>query len=186
VLAGQEDFRLTLIQWRGYVFLDRIRQGKNRYRKGQEHIEKWDRVTGYILLFIGVTAAWSSTQLSMGKFKHPGPGFLPFGLSVILIFLSFLLILPRKERGTPSAPFWPRQTWMRPFLGLAIFILYAILLGRVGFLITTFIFLLLWLGGVERIRWGTVASISALVTAALYLIFGFFLEVPLPGGILNW
>jgi len=57
-----------LIQWRGYVFLDRIRQEKNRYRKGQEHIEKWDRVTGYILLFIGVTAAWSSTQLSMGEF----------------------------------------------------------------------------------------------------------------------
>jgi len=122
----------------------------------------------------------------MGKFKHPGPGFLPFGLSIILIFLSLLLILPRQKKSTPAIPFWPHQTWLRPLLGLAIFILYAILLARVGFLITTFIFLLLWLGGIERIRPGPMISISALVTAALYFIFGFFLEVPLPGGILNW
>ena len=131
-------------------------------------IEKWDRVTGYILLFIGVITAWSSTHLSMGKFKHPGPGFLPFGLAIVLILIALILIISRWQKDAPPVPFWPEKTWLRPLLGVAIFALYAILLGRVGFLITTFAFLLIWMGVIEQMRWVTMISISVVVTATLY------------------
>lgn len=121
----------------------------------------------------------------MGKFKHPGPGFLPFGLSITLVLLSLILILTHWKKGKQPIPFWPQRTWLRPLLGLAILILYALLLGRAGFLVTTFIFLLIWMGLIERIRWVTIVSISIGVTGALYLIFGLFLEVPLPSGFLR-
>jgi putative tricarboxylic transport membrane protein len=155
-------------------------------RRGVRFIERWDRVTGYILLFIGLVTAWSSVHLSMGRFRHPGPGFLPFGLSIVLAILSMVLIFTRWEKGATPTPFWPRRTWLRPFLGLAFLILYAFLIGKLGFLLTSLTFLLTWLGVIERVRWLTMVSISISVTVALYLIFGLFLEVPLPRGFLKW
>lgn len=155
-------------------------------RRGVRFIERWDRVTGYLLLFIGLVTAWSSVHLSMGRFRHPGPGFLPFGLSIVLTLLSIVLIFTRREKGATPTPFWPQRTWLRPLLGLAFLILYAFLIGKLGFLLTSLIFLLIWLGVIERVRWRTMVSISISVTVALYLIFGLFLEVPLPRGFLKW
>ena len=148
----------------------------------REAIEKWDRISGYILLAIGVITAWSSTSLSMGKFRHPGPGFLPFGLALVLVILSLALILRSRTKGGSSKPFWAERTWLRPLLGVIIFILYAFFLGYIGFILTTFLFLIFWMWVIERIRWVTILSISVGVTTVLYFIFEYFLEVPLPTG----
>ena len=151
-----------------------------RCRKGNK-IEKWDRVTGYILLVIGVVGAWSSVHLKMGSFRHPGVGFLPFGLCLILILLSLALIISRWKKGG-SVPFWSRRTWLRPLLGIVTLGLYALVIETLGFPLTTFVFLLVWMGVIERIHWLKIVSISIGVTVMLYVIFGFFLEVPVPMG----
>jgi len=148
-------------------------------------IEKWDRITGYILLIIGVVTAWSSTQLAMGSFKRPGPGFLPFGLACILIVLAVALIASRWKKGSGRIPFWPERTWLRPLLGSLAFALYALLIGLIGFLLTTFVFMILWMWVIEGISWRQIATVSTGVTLVLYLIFSYFLEVPLPGGIFS-
>jgi putative tricarboxylic transport membrane protein len=120
----------------------------------------------------------------MGKLRHPGPGFLPFGLAVILMALALALIL-KSRTGEKSSPFWPRRTWVRPLLGVIIFLLYAFVLGYLGFIPTTFLFLIVWMWVIERIRWVTLLTISVGVTAVLYFIFQYFLEVPLPAGFWN-
>ena len=121
----------------------------------------------------------------MGRLKHPGPGFLPFGLAIVLIILSLILIFSKWKEGTARTSFWPHRTWLRPLLGVSILIFFALVVERVGFLITTFLFLVIWMGVIERIRWLTIISISIGTTAALYLIFALFLDVPLPMGILK-
>jgi hypothetical protein len=121
----------------------------------------------------------------MGKWKHPGPGFFPFGLGIILILLSFALIFRHWERDSAPAPFWPGRAWLRPLLGVAILVFYALVIGFIGFLPTTFIFLIIWMRVIERLRWRTILSISIGTTVALYLIFSFLLEVPLPQGFLG-
>jgi putative tricarboxylic transport membrane protein len=120
----------------------------------------------------------------MGTLKHPGPGFLPFGLACILIALALALIISQWKKRSSKAPFWPRRAWLRPLLGSGVFVLYAFLINYVGFLLTTFIFLVLWMWVIERINWFRIIAVSVAVTAVLYLIFGYFLEVPLPGGFL--
>ena len=127
-------------------------------------------------------AAYSSTQLSMGRFRHPGPGFFPFGLAVILAILALVQILQSRGKEEVPAPFWPERTWLRPLLGAVIFLLYAFSLGHLGFVSTTFLFLVVWMWVIERIRWANILTISTAVTAVLYLIFEYFLEVPLPTG----
>ena len=118
----------------------------------------------------------------MGKLRHPGPGFLPFGLAVILMALALALILKSRTGEKSPVPFWPRRTWVRPLLGVIIFLLYAFVLGYLGFILTTFLFLIVWMWVIERIRWVTLLTISVSVTAVLYFIFQYFLEVPLPAG----
>lgn len=147
-----------------------------------KEIEKWDRLTGSILLVIGIVTAWSSTHLKMGSFRHPGVGFLPFGLSIILIILSLALIISRWKKRTSSMPFWSHRSWLKPLLGVVALGLYALVIENLGFLLTTLIFLLAWLGVIERIHWLKMVSISIGVTLVLYLIFGLFLEVPVPMG----
>jgi hypothetical protein len=121
----------------------------------------------------------------MGSLKRPGPGFLPFGLALILVALALALIASQWKKGSGKAPFWPERTWLRPFLGVIAFGLFAFLIDLIGFLPTTFIFLILWMWIIEGISWGQIATVSIGVTAVLYLIFGYFLEVPLPGGIFS-
>jgi putative tricarboxylic transport membrane protein len=120
----------------------------------------------------------------MGTLKHPGPGFLPFGLACILIALALALLISRRNKGRDSVPFWPGQAWLRPLLGTGAFVLYAFLINYIGFLLTTFIFLVLWMWVIEKINWFRIMAVSVAVTAVLYLIFGYLLEVPLPGGFL--
>jgi putative tricarboxylic transport membrane protein len=139
-----------------------------------------------ILFLTGVVTAWGSVGLSMGSFRHPGSGFLPFGLSLILIVLSLILIFSRLGKGKISKPFWPDHAWLRPLLGVGILFIYAAVIGQLGFLLTTLLFLLVWMKVIEQLRWFRVISISIAVTASLYLIFGKLLEVPLPMGFLKW
>ncbi len=131
-------------------------------------------------------AVWGSTRLSMGRFKHPGPGFLPFGLGLCLIILSLILIFKNLGGKSSPIPFWPRRSWLRPLLGLLSLAFFAIFINYLGFILTTFIFLIIWMGLIERLRWKTVLFISLGATAGLYLLFVFFLEIPLPTGFLKW
>ena len=83
-------------------------------------------------------------------------------------------------------PFWPGRTWLRPLLGVAILIFYALVVDVIGFLLTTLIFLIIWMWIIERLPWRTIISISIGTTIALYLIFTLLLEVPLPQGWIAW
>ena len=134
---------------------------------------------------IGVVGALSSAQLKMGSFKHPGVGFLPFGLCIVLILFSLALIISRWQKGGPSTPFWSPRTWLRPLLAVVILGLYALVIETLGFPLTTFIFLLIWIGVIERIHWLKMVSISIGVTVGLYLVFSVFLGVPVPMGFLK-
>jgi putative tricarboxylic transport membrane protein len=122
----------------------------------------------------------------MGRVKHPGPGFLPFGLALCLIVLSLALIIKSWKRNTSPTPFWPQRTWLRPLLGVTIFVVYALVIQRLGFVLSTLLFLIVWMRLIERVRWRTLVGISIGTTAGLYFIFVFFLEVPLPTGFLKW
>ena len=106
--------------------------------------------------------------------------------AIVLILLSLVLIFSNWKKSKSPTPFWPQRAWLRPLLGVAILVFYALVIGKLGFILTTFIFLLIWMGIIERLRWRTIIGISLGTTAALYLIFRLFLEVPLPLGFLKW
>ena len=118
--------------------------------------------------------AWSSIHLSMGRWRHPGPGFFPFGLAIVLVLLSLALLSRHWKKDPSPSPFWPGRTWLRPLLGVLSLVFYALLFDMIGFILTTFLFLIIWMWVIERLRWRTILSISIGTTVALYLILTSF------------
>jgi drug/metabolite transporter (DMT)-like permease len=144
---------------------------------------KWNKIAGCALFCIGAATAWSAaTTLSMGSFRHPGAGFLPFGLACILSLLSLPLVFGAEKETGRAAAFWPERAWVRPLQGSLALFAYAFVLGLLGFVLTTFLFMIGWTRFMERLSWQKVLFVSAGVTAGLYLVFVWFLGVPVPVG----
>jgi putative tricarboxylic transport membrane protein len=143
-----------------------------------------DGVAALLFLLLGVYVAWEGVALSPGTLHKPGPGFQPVVLGVVFVALALTYLTAAipgwRTAGTP----WPFSLWRRPLLGAAGILGYWLCLTVLGFVATTLLFLLYWLGMVEREPWRRIALVSVGTTAGLYLAFTWVLKIRLPAGIL--
>lgn len=145
------------------------------------------------LVWLGLGIVFLIGSLRAGLFRRgiPGPGFLPFIVALSLMALSLMVFFPaltgKKEEASGVAEnFFPeRDSFKKIFFGLIALFLYGVALEYIGYIATTFIFLLFTSRLMERAKWQT-PLILAISTAILsYLLFVVLLEVQLPRGILG-
>jgi putative tricarboxylic transport membrane protein len=146
--------------------------------------ERWGSL---VWLGIGIVISVASYRLSVGTFRNPGPGFLPFITGAILTLLSLILFVQTRkpESGTDAGkPFFTNKgrAW-KATLALIALLAYSLGMEYLGFLVSTTIFLAFLLGVVEPQKWYIVAFGSGLVVVASYTIFEILLKSPLPKGI---
>jgi putative tricarboxylic transport membrane protein len=137
----------------------------------------WMGLSLFVMIF--------SYPLGLRGFHNPGPGLAPFVLGLLLLLISLYVLitsLVKKGRGDET----PREGKSRTNYGkiglvLVALFAYSFLLERLGFLMTTWIFLSLLFRSMGN-RWITtlVASISTVL--ATYFVFTFF-GVRFPPGI---
>jgi hypothetical protein len=120
--------------------------------------------------------------LGFGTVHHPGSGFFPFWLSLVLALVAFIYLLSRRGPDAERVSLWSKELLLRPALAAAVMFLYALSMDWIGFFPSTFLLFLAWLILVERERGVTIGWVSILGTASLYIIFSLFLKVPLPKG----
>lgn len=141
-----------------------------------------DRVSGVVLFLLALGAGWEACKLPFGTISAPDSGFFPLSLAVVLAALSALIVLagwlPRARDDEPHS--W--QDAGRVALAVAALLAYVAVLDRLGYLLAGALLMLLYLRGLERVRW--IASIAITVVSVLgtYLLFG-RLGAPLPAGI---
>ncbi|HEX7371736.1 MAG TPA: tripartite tricarboxylate transporter TctB family protein [Thermodesulfobacteriota bacterium] len=145
-------------------------------------MRRWERIAAAFLIFLGVGAAAIAYRLGFGTLHHPGSGFFPFWLSLVLAFVAFFYLLSRRGPDSEGVSLWSKELLLRPALAAGVMFLYALAMDWIGFFSSTFLLFLAWLILVERERWLTIGLVSILGTASLYLIFSLFLKVPLPKG----
>src|SRR3990170_7361976 len=83
---------------------------------------------------VGISFALGAVKLKLGTFRNPGPGFIPLGMSLLL--LSFSLFNLTKGLINP-ARYASGIPWKRPALVVASVLLYMWLLVLIGFLPST-------------------------------------------------
>jgi putative tricarboxylic transport membrane protein len=142
-----------------------------------------DRLSGiFIIIFSGVTI-YLALRLPMGRMGKPGPGIFPLLLSVVIGFLALFLFLrtlrSKVEFGTEEIP---APKWRLVYL-LGDLCLYAFLLRPLGFLIGTWIFLIV-LKPIVKKRWIPTLLGSLFISLAFFFFFYYLLKVELPMGIL--
>ncbi|HSR13900.1 MAG TPA: tripartite tricarboxylate transporter TctB family protein [Thermodesulfobacteriota bacterium] len=151
-------------------------------------MNKYDRVSGLIWLGLAVYICVEAVRLPLGSWRDPGPGFLPLGAGLGLALLSVVDLL-RSNAGTakaPPGPWYSRERWKAVVLILLSLVAYSFLLDTLGFLVTTFLFLMLLFRFVEPQPWKIAIGGSALASVAAYVIFEVWLKTQLPPGILGF
>ena len=142
-----------------------------------------DRVAAFALLLFGLGGLLEARRLAIGNPSHPGPGFFPFWLALALCAVVLVLLLRRSPPAPRPATVPPERLERgKVVLALIASAAYAALLEPLGFLLTTFLFLLFLLKAIEPRRWTSSLAISATTAVASHLVFKVWLDVQLPAG----
>lgn len=146
-------------------------------------MKKANLIAGVILLLFSAYIIVESLQMPFMAEFGPDYGFFPFWLGILMLILSFLLLV-----NTWRQPIIPEDK--PPFTNLqalknAAFIVlalaaYLVLIEIIGYLLDTFLFILLVMLIVHRERLFASLVISAIAAIGLYFIFHEILQVSLP------
>lgn len=127
---------------------------------------------------------------------EPGPRAFPIVLGCALLMLGLSITVSGFARGREAAlpdavadnKASPLTHELRIVLGtFGLLLLYAFLMEKTGFLVSTPIVLVLTLAGLLRIRrWTFIALMSVGITVVCWLVFVVLLRVPLPHGSWWW
>jgi hypothetical protein len=120
----------------------------------------------------------------------PGRGAVPFLAGLACITLSLMVFFPAlsnitKEIVAEVDPFFPEKNSLKRLLtAVALLALYGVFLKRLGYPLTTFLFLIGALRFIEPQRWRVTIVFSFLVASISYTMFE-ILKVNLPTGFLG-
>ena len=134
-----------------------------------------------ILLGIGVIAVSSTypTAESYGT-GVPGPGLWPMAIAIVLLACSAMLLYNtwrmKPEKNTDIDIFGPGPK--RAYISMAILVVYVLLLEPLGFIIATTILEFIFIRWFSKKSYVVSFVIAAAVTAVVYGIFQFVLNVP--------
>jgi putative tricarboxylic transport membrane protein len=140
-----------------------------------------DRVAGLVLLALavayGITA--SGYQAMIGD--PLGPAVFPIVLAIPLGLLSaYLIIRPDREPAWPKGPALPKQ-----LLAIVAFVAYAYLLEPLGFVLSTFLAVVV-LGSLLGASLRQAGAAGVGIAVVLFVLFDNLLGLPLPPGLLGF
>jgi putative tricarboxylic transport membrane protein len=129
-----------------------------------------------------------SYKLGLGRLHSPGPGLMPFILGILLLIVSFYLLiisLFKKNGKVGISKAEPSQIdFVRISFVLISLFVYALLLEKLGYLITTFLLLTVLFRSAGSKRWSSVLIASTLAVFLTYFVFTSF-GLRFPAGILR-
>ncbi len=138
---------------------------------------------GLSLFFMGF-----SYKYGLGKLNNPGPGLMPFLIGAILFFISISQLLRsfwgRMGKTEVIREKRSKENIIKVGMVFVSLFVYALFLETLGYVVGTFLLLmvLFWCAGFKK--WSHVFMLSVLTALATYLIFS-YLEVRFPMGIIR-
>jgi len=145
-----------------------------------------------ISMFVfGAMTAALSLQLPLGTLRMPGTGFFPLALGLALMALAagrgVQLYRARPEAAAPGTPAAPaaaegEDATRRVVLFVCGVIAAVALLQPLGYVLSSFLLMLVLLLILGLRPWYTSAGIAFVSAAACYVVFVFWLKIPLPPG----
>jgi len=139
-------------------------------------------------LLFSVLTCLQASRLDMGETSAPGPGFYPLTIGVVMGILSLIVFCQAIQSKKPAekTTSTERIRWWNIVVILAAVTLYTLSVGKIGFLINTFLLITLLLKVVQPQSWKT-SILGGLITAvASELVFNVILRAQIPTGLLGF
>ena len=141
--------------------------------------QKLDRISGLALILLAVYVIIQTlVTLPLGNHFHPGSGYVPFLLALLMAILGGIIFF----KGKLDMPFrsveWPGMTHVLVIVGSCIFSI--LVFEKIGYRTTISIILLVLFGLMERLRIWQVLVLTFGLSFGSYWVFNSLLKVPLP------
>lgn len=133
------------------------------------------------ILLAGLVMVECFFRLGIGSLKAPDAGFWPFIIAIIFmgLSLSYVVTILRSKVNTLKS-FWGKVKWGKPLIILVLLFLYGMVLEKIGFILTTFIFMLVLFRVHKPQRWILVVGGALLSSLGMYAVFELWLRAGLP------
>lgn len=144
-----------------------------------------DIISSALCIVVAILFCAGGLKYGLGSFSRPEPGLYPFILGLIFIGLSMALLftsLKKKQDAIRERFFPPREKAYRLVLSLVFLYAYGMAMDQLGYVVTTFFFLVGVLRFVGLQKWKTVLTTSFLATLFSFLLFVTLLKSQLPKG----
>jgi putative tricarboxylic transport membrane protein len=149
-------------------------------------------VFAQLMLLFGLTALWLSWRIS-GFSSWSSPGMLPMLATATMTASAFvILVKTMRVKGPDTSPdnplskqFFHQITPLPIVLFTVMIIIYMTTLEYLGFIVSSFVYLVGSMVALGDRRIGRVMVISAISLAVIYLIFQTAFSVVLPEGVLR-
>jgi putative tricarboxylic transport membrane protein len=142
-------------------------------------------IAGVAVLVLGVAVIFFSTQLSYKSEYGPGPGFLPFWLGIAIIGCAIYVITHTLKKYEKTGMFFKPRTKIAVNV-LILIVIAFLLLPLFGFSVG----LGLYVGATMRVigkhHWISCVLTTIVTAIAIHFIFGHWLGIPLPMGMIGW
>src|SRR5688500_16165333 len=147
-----------------------------------------DRTAGAVLLALAVAfSAGALKQYAYWAPNGPGPAFLPFWLGVVMAVLATLLLVKAWRNADPGAAWLPSGEGLRRLLlVMGATVVFVALLNTIGMVVGTTLSLIVLMRFLDRCAWPLTVAVALATAAFIYLVFGRWLKVPLPVGVLGF
>lgn len=153
---------------------------------------KRDEITSGILLFLfGAITAVLSLKMPIGNFRSAGTGLFPLCLGILLMFLSLLhmvkIVLNKKTLiDIEIASHGAQVVIKNVVLFLTVVVLSISFFNTIGYLVFSFLLMLLLIRVLGERRWVFNIILSLITAVASYLLFVKWLKIPLPRGLMGF
>jgi len=152
-------------------------------------MKKADQWSGIALSILSAGMISAALRLPYGNLHNPGPGFFPLWLGVILGGMSIALFVQttrgKESERTLKEILEEDVRWGKVLLVLGALILYGFLMDTIGFLIVTFLLMIVLLKFIEPQPWKVVIAWALGGSVGSYLIFEVWMKLRLPKGFLG-
>lgn len=133
-----------------------------------------------MFLITGIMFALGATNYTMGTSAHPGPGYFPLILSVILSILGTLVLFKsltiESEGGDPIGAI----AWRPLIIIVAAITMFGVALPRLGLIVTIPLLIVVTSLASKKFKWRGVLLSSAALTVSSWAIFVWGLKIYIP------
>lgn len=149
-----------------------------------------EQVFNAFWILFGIGICIQSIRHQLWNPAGPGSGFIPFLAGLLIGVTGFLLFLGEWSKGSEqeeTRKFWENRTVMKRVIYLVgSLCIMALIMLKIGFLLTSILVTILMIRVIESKKWITVVLTSILSCLLIYFLFYSLMQINLPKGFLGF